>query len=201
MPAESGKAPSLSKSKIILKKVSCPITSYFRARSAQGYKSDPHWIVFPECCHNFWVWKKQLICLQVSQTHPKSRISIGIYSSIKAAYGCKKSSPSYQFNSFKKLSVRSPWDHLKLQRGSTGSNVVYFSCFTILCILKCTLKRLLKKRLKWLRHTEYATNICGIHEYAANICGIHKYAANICGIHEYDSCVFFWEWKKWKNNL
>ena len=37
-------------------------------------------------------------------------------SSIKAAHGCKKSSPAYQLNSlnfdFKKISVRSPWDHL-----------------------------------------------------------------------------------------
>ncbi len=117
MSAESGKAPGLCKSKIFLKKVSCPVTSYLRARSAQGYNSVPHWIVFPECCHNFWLLKKQLICLQVSQTHPKSGISIGIYSSIKAADGSKKSSPSYQFNrlhfDFKKLSVRSPWDHLK----------------------------------------------------------------------------------------
>ena len=45
--------------------------------------------------------------------------------------------------------------------------------------------------LIWLGHTEYATNICGK----------HKYAANISGIHVYDLCIFFWEWKKWKNNL
>ncbi len=34
--------------------------------------------------------------------------------------GCKKSSPSYQFNSlnfdFKKISLRSPWDHLKTRK-------------------------------------------------------------------------------------
>ena len=37
---------------------------------------------------------------------------------IKAAHGCKKASPCYQFNSLnfdlKKISVRSPWDHLNV---------------------------------------------------------------------------------------
>ncbi len=36
---------------------------------------------------------------------------------MKATHGCKKSSPSYQFNSLKfdseKLLVTTPWDHLK----------------------------------------------------------------------------------------
>ena len=52
-----------------------------------------------------------------SQTWPKFKIPIEIYSLIKAAYCCQKSSPSYQFNSLnfdvKISSVRSPWDHLK----------------------------------------------------------------------------------------
>ncbi len=39
------------------KKESSPVTSYLRAWSTQGYKTDPHWIIFPECCHNFWVLK------------------------------------------------------------------------------------------------------------------------------------------------
>ncbi len=117
MFAESGKAPSLSKSKIFLKKVSCPITSYLRPRSAQGYKTDPHWIIFPECCHNFLVLKNSLFACRSSQTRPKSGTLIGIYTPIKATHGCKKSSPCYQFNSLKfdskKLFVTTPWDHLK----------------------------------------------------------------------------------------
>ncbi len=38
----TGKASSLSKSKIFLKKVSCPITSRLNTRSTQGYKTDSH---------------------------------------------------------------------------------------------------------------------------------------------------------------
>ncbi len=46
------------------------------------------------------------------------------------------------------------------------------------------------------RHTEYATNICGIHEYSTNICGKHKFATNICGKHKYDLCISLREWEE-----
>ena len=57
-------------------------------------------------------------CLQslTSQTHPKSGTLIRIYSPIKATHGCKKSSPSYQFNSLKfdskKLFMTAMWDRI-----------------------------------------------------------------------------------------
>ncbi len=53
------------------------------------------------------VWVNAIICM----------IWAGIYSYIKAAPGCQKSSPSYKFNSLKfdseKISETTLWDHLK----------------------------------------------------------------------------------------
>ena len=116
MLAESDKAPSLCKSKFFLRKVSFPVTSYLRARSTQGYKTDPHLVIFPECCHNFWVLKSSLFVCRWSQTQSKSKISIGKCSSVKAAHGYKKSSPSYQSNSlnfgYEKIAVITVSDHL-----------------------------------------------------------------------------------------
>ena len=84
-----GKAPSLSKSKVFLKKVSCPITRYPRAWQAQGYSIDLHWIFFQESCHSFWVWKMQLSWLQVVSDIPKVWKPFGIGPFIKAAHGCQ----------------------------------------------------------------------------------------------------------------
>ncbi len=61
----SGVAASISKTKILKKKVSCPISRHLKARLEQGYRIGLHWTVFQESCHNFWVSKMQLICLQV----------------------------------------------------------------------------------------------------------------------------------------
>ncbi len=61
------------------------------------------------------IWANAIICM----------IWAGIQSSLKAAPGCQKSSPSYQFNSLnfdsKKLSVRSVEDHLNIPNTSQAN--------------------------------------------------------------------------------
>ena len=67
---------SVSKTKIFLKKVSCPNSRHLKARLEQGYRIGLHWTVFQESCHNFWVSKMQLICLQGIADTVKVRKSI-----------------------------------------------------------------------------------------------------------------------------
>ncbi len=56
-----------------------------------------------------------------------------------------------------------------------------YSCMPQIFVAYSCMRQILSiwGKLRWLRHTEYAANICGIHEYATNICGKHKYATNI----------------------
>ena len=55
--------------------------------------------------------------------------------------------------------------------------------------------------LNYVQHTfvyrRYDPNNWGI----LSQLGHTEYAINICGIHEYDSCIYLWEWEEWKNNV